>query len=128
MDEYLIPRASVAESKVFYLKMKGDYYRYLAEVACGDKRTSVVESSMEAYNEATTSATADLLTTHPIRLGLALNFSVFHYEIKNDPDSACQLAKKAFDDAIAELDNLQEDSYKDSTLIMQLLRDNLTVS
>ncbi len=35
---------------------------------------------------------------------------------------------QAFDDAIAELDQLKEDSYKDSTLIMQLLRDNLTVS
>ena len=35
---------------------------------------------------------------------------------------------QAFDDAIAELDTLQEESYKDSTLIMQNLRDNLTVS
>lgn len=38
-----------------------------------------------------------------------------------------RLAKAAFDDAIAELDTLSEDSYKDSTLIMQLLRDNLTL-
>ena len=65
--------------------------------------------------------------THPIRLGLALNFSVFHYEIMGAPDEACQLAKNAFDDAIAELDTLSEESYKDSTLIMQLLRDNLTL-
>jgi len=56
-----------------------------------------------------------------------LNFSVFYYEILNSPDKACRLAKQAFDDAIAELDNLSEDSYKDSTLIMQLLRDNLTL-
>ena len=43
------------------------------------------------------------------------------------PDRACHLAKQAFDDAIAELDTLSEESYKDSTLIMQLLRDNLTL-
>ncbi|EDX15996.1 GD24394 [Drosophila simulans] len=47
--------------------------------------------------------------------------------LMNSPDKACQLAKQAFDDAIAELDTLNEDSYKDPTLIMQLLRDNLTL-
>ena len=87
----------------------------------------MVQSSSDAYTEAQENA-KDMAPTHPIRLGLALNFSVFHYEIDNQPEKACQLAKKAFDEAIAELDQLKEDSYKDSTLIMQLLRDNLTVS
>ncbi|OAD52221.1 14-3-3 protein zeta [Eufriesea mexicana] len=221
LDKYLIPKASSAESKVFYLKMKGDYYRYLAEVATGETRnavvddsqkayqdafeiskakmqpthpirlglalnfsvfyyeiltspdkacqlakqfpfhssysdvlmytsrqrevtlyvyvcrncnldfpvciTAVVEDSQKAYQEAFDIAKARMQPTHPIRLGLALNFSVFYYEIINSPDKACQLAKQAFDDAIAELDTLNEDSYKDSTLIMQLLRDNLTL-
>jgi len=80
-----------------------------------------------AYKSASDIAVTELPPTHPIRLGLALNFSVFYYEILNSPERACHLAKQAFDDAIAELDTLSEDSYKDSTLIMQLLRDNLTL-
>jgi len=127
LDKYLIPKAANPESKVFYLKMKGDYYRYLAEVASGDDKNAVVGESQKAYQEAFDVAKDKMQPTHPIRLGLALNFSVFYYEILNAPDKACQLAKQAFDDAIAELDTLNEDSYKDSTLIMQLLRDNLTL-
>ncbi|OXA57571.1 14-3-3 protein zeta isoform X2 [Folsomia candida] len=127
LDKFLIPKASNAESKVFYLKMKGDYYRYLAEVATGDTRNAVIEDSQKAYQEAFDIAKSKMQPTHPIRLGLALNFSVFYYEILSSPDRACHLAKMAFDEAIAELDTLNEDSYKDSTLIMQLLRDNLTL-
>merc|ERR1712150_443032 len=121
-----IPKASNAESKVFYLKMKGDYYRYLAEVA-GSNKSSVVAQSEQSYQDAFEIAKEQMQPTHPIRLGLALNYSVFFYEILNSPDRACHLAKQAFDDAIAELDTLNEDSYKDSTLIMQLLRDKLTL-
>jgi len=127
LDKFLIPEASNPESKVFYLKMKGDYYRYLAEVASGSNRTSVIDDSQKAYGEAFDIAKSQMQSTHPIRLGLALNFSVFYYEILNSPEQACRLAKQAFDDAIADLDTLNEDSYKDSTLIMQLLRDNLTL-
>merc|ERR1712232_919271 len=127
LDKHLIPAASTSESKVFYYKVKGDYYRYLAEFATGDDRKEAAENSLTAYKAASDTANTDLPPTHPIRLGLALNFSVFYYEILNSPDRVCHLAKQAFDDAIAELDTLSEDSYKDSTLIMQLLRDNLTL-
>jgi len=127
LDSHLIPSAQSGESKVFYHKMKGDYHRYLAEFATGDVRQGAAEKSLDAYKAASDVATTELAPTHPIRLGLALNFSVFYYEIMNSPDRACHLAKQAFDDAIAELDTLSEESYKDSTLIMQLLRDNLTL-
>jgi len=90
-------------------------------------KNEVVKKSQTAYEEAYEFAKSKMQPTHPIRLGLALNFSVFHYEILNSPEKACNVAKTAFDDAIAELDTLNEDSYKDSTLIMQLLRDNLTL-
>ncbi|KOB74634.1 14-3-3epsilon [Operophtera brumata] len=98
LDKHLIPSSQTGESKVFYYKMKGDYHRYLAEFATGNDRKEAAENSL-----------------------------VFYYEILNSPDRACRLAKAAFDDAIAELDTLSEESYKDSTLIMQLLRDNLTL-
>merc|ERR1712243_256960 len=127
LEKHLIPSATSGESKVFYYKMKGDYHRYLAEFAQGNDKKEAAENSLMAYKAASDIAMTELPPTHPIRLGLALNFSVFYYEILNSPDRACRLAKAAFDDAIAELDTLSEESYKDSTLIMQLLRDNLTL-
>ena len=126
LDERLLKEDNDTEGKVFYLKMKGDYLRYMAEVITGNERSSLANRIYDAYNEATEAAT-DLANTHPIKLGLALNYSVFYYEIENNAQKAVELAKRAFDVAIAELDNLKEDHYKDSTLIMQLLRDNLTL-
>merc|ERR1711881_463196 len=123
----LIPVASSAESKVFYHKMKGDYYRYIAEFTEGDVKKKAAESARVAYDDAMTEAAKELAVTHPIRLGLALNFSVFHYEVLGNPEEACKMARQAFEDAIAELDSVGEESYKDATLIMQLLRDNLTL-
>lgn len=52
---------------------------------------------------------------------------MFYYEILSSPDIACKLAKQAFDNAIQDLDGLEEEEYRDSATIMQLLRDNLTL-
>lgn len=106
--------------------MKGDYYRYLGEFMTGDERKKVIDSAQDSYRVASEAA-EQLKTTHPIRLGLALNYSVFHYEILNQPDIACKLAKSAFDNAITDLEQLEEEEYRDSATIMQLLRDNLTL-
>merc|ERR1712159_1180 len=128
LDSSLIPKSEGDnESKVFYLKMKGDYHRYMAEYASGAERGTAARDALDAYNDATMIASENLKTTHPIRLGLALNSSVFHYEIMNDPTNACQLAKSAFDEAIADIEQLEDDVYKDATTIMQLIRDNLTL-
>ena len=131
IDDQLIPSSSSADSKVFFYKMKGDYFRYLAEYQAVGKNkekygTGSADGALAAYQAAETEA-AQLAPTHPIRLGLALNFSVFYYEVREEPKLACGMAKTAFDNAIAELDNLDEEQYKDSTTIMQLLRDNLTL-
>merc|ERR1712050_65022 len=127
LDNNLIPKASGGESKVFYQKMKADYYRYIAEFSEGQAKAKAAENARLAYAEASGVAEKDLAVTHPIRLGLALSFSVFQYEVLQNPEDACKMARTAFEDAIAELDNVDESSYKDSTLIMQLLRDNLTL-
>lgn len=99
----------------------------MAEFSVDPQRQKAAEESNKAYKEASEIAATQLFPTHPIRLGLALNYSVYFYEIMNDPDEACRLAQTAFDDAISRLEHLSEESYKDSTLIMQLLRDNLTL-
>lgn len=138
LDKHLIPVVSklsssdkqkqeeIAAAQVFYHKMKGDYYRYLAEFTVGDERKEAANHSQSSY-EVATEVSRKLKPTDPIRLGLALNHSVFHYEIMSSPKEACKLAKEAFDEAITNLDDLPEEKYKDSTLIMQLLRDNLTL-
>jgi len=119
-----IPDEENYENRVFYLKMSGDYYRYLSEFK---SEKELHDSADKMYKEAYDLAKEKLPDTHPTRLGLVLNYSVCCYEILKKKEEACKMAKEAFDNAIEQLDSLNDDSYKDSTLIMQLLRDNLTL-
>lgn len=128
LENTLIRHAQATdESRVFYQKMAGDYYRYLAEFVTSEELPDLQRKSAEFYKAAMDTATTIMDPTDPVRLGLALNYSVCLYEIMKDRDGACTLAKKAFDDAIMRLDRLDEQQYKDGTLILQLLRDNLTL-
>ncbi|KAB5562446.1 hypothetical protein PHYPO_G00017850 [Pangasianodon hypophthalmus] len=126
LSKYLITNSENYENKVFYLKMKGDYFRYLAEVAPKDDK-SAINDSQQAYQEAFNLSKAEMQPTHPIHLGLALNFSVFYYEILGSPKEACNLAREVLEKATAEVSSLNEESFKDSTIIIQLLRDNLSL-
>jgi 14-3-3 protein epsilon len=124
IDNFLLKKTTSTESKVFYLKMKGDYYRYLAEFTSGEKHNQVANSSLNAYKEANELG-VELACTNPIKLGLALNFSVFYYEVMNDPATACQIANQAFQEGIQQLEKIEDDQYKDSTTILQLLKENI---
>ena len=106
LDETLLPGTTTDEARVFYFKMKGDYCRYLAEFQKGEAKDASSNRALEAYQSADTAGQGKLASTHPIRLGLALNFSVFYYEIMQQPDKAIEMAKKAFDEAIKDLDNV----------------------
>ena len=127
IDNYLLKRAEVGEAKVFYLKMKGDYNRYNAEYSQGEQKQKVSEVAKEAYSQATEAA-KELPAIHPITLGLALNNSVFYYEVMNNHEFACTIAKNTLDAANKELpQNVDEDDeqYRDAISIINLLKENL---
>jgi hypothetical protein len=112
------------EAKAFFVKMVGDYYRYIAETAQGEKLEQVKREALKAYDEAINIA---LPPCNPIRLGLALNFSVFHYEVMKDHKKACSLADEALQQALEKIDDLGEDDFRDAKSIIELLKENLTL-
>ncbi|XP_046548848.1 14-3-3 protein beta/alpha-like [Haliotis rubra] len=126
IDKHLLKVATTMDAKVSLLKTKGDYSRYMAEIQTADKKAASVSNAETFYKKAMTEVES-MPPTHPEKLGLALNVSVFYYEIAENRHHACKLAKSAFDAAIADLDNLDETNYKSSTQILQLIRDNLTL-
>ena len=109
------------------LSRKGDYYRYLSEFT--PSNSEICENSLDAYKKAYDIAMAEdgLEVTHPIRLGLVLNFSVFFYEILGDRSKAMVLTRDAYEKAVKVMDMVPRDWQKDTTLVMQLLRDNIAV-
>jgi len=128
LNDRLLPYARLGEETVFYAKMQGDYYRYIAQFAPKIERDHYADLSLSAYKFAYKHALNELESTHPTRLGLALNFAVYFHDVLNSPERACHLAKHAFDEAIQCLD--QEKSprgrdFRDSLMILQLLRDDL---
>jgi 14-3-3 protein epsilon len=124
IEHTLMPRASTGESRVFWWKLKGDYHRYCAEVTDAGGHRAACD---RAYQTCLDLSGTDLPPTDPIRLGLALSYATWYTDILQDPVRGCSVAKKAFDDALAMLDSLDEEGYKESTLIMQLLRDNIVL-
>ena len=119
-----LPKAGDDEAKVFYLKMIGDYFRYTAETATGDKLAEVTESALSYYEQATEAAKS-LKPYNSNKLGLALNFSVFHYELKNDSAKACSIAEEALNGARDEIDNMDNEEARDALSIIELLKENL---
>lgn len=119
-----LKKAAEGESKTFFLKMIGDYYRYIAECVKGDKLAEVTEKALDYYSQATDAA-KELKTYNSTRLGLALNFSVFYYELKNDSKKACEIAQEALDGARADIESMDNEEAKDAISIVELLKENL---
>lgn len=124
IDSHILPNASSPEGKVFFHKMKGDYNRYLTECTTGDARQKAIEDAMQAYEHGTQVSKSDLTENNPIYLGLALNFSVFFYEIMKSAEKAYQHAKSAYDSAVNNQNEEDEERRKLVQTILELLRDN----
>ena len=112
------------EAKAFFVKMVGDYYRYIAENAKDALLEDVKSKAKAAYEQANA---IDLPACNPIKLGLALNFSVFNYEVLKDHAKACELADSALQSALDKIDELEEDDFRDAKSIIELLKENLTL-
>ena len=118
--------AATDETKAFFYKMIGDYYRYVAECAQGDQLDTVKSGALENYKLAQSSSES-LNACNPIRLGLALNFSVFHYEVMNQHKQACELGEAALSDALEKIDDVDEETFRDAKSIIELLKENLSL-
>jgi len=131
VDNWLMsdqPETSDPATGVFYWKLCADYNRYAAEVmdSPGD-RAAMVAMSRAAYERADRLGRKNLRPIDPVRLGLMLNYSVFLYQVCQQRRQGHEVAKHAFDEALAEIDTIDDSMYDDSTLILRLIRDNLTI-
>ncbi len=123
-DRVLNQKEVSAEAQAFFVKMVGDYYRYIAENAKGDNLEKVKQEAMKAYDSANN---IELPPCNPIKLGLALNYSVFNYEVLKNHKQACELADSALQQALDKIDELEEDDFRDAKSIIELLKENLTL-
>ena len=124
------------ETKVCLLAMVADLHRYVVECdssisfdgggggrGAGSPSCDVV---MKLYTRASVAAKA-LAPGNPVRLGVALNLSVFCKDILNDTERARSIASSSFDLTISQLDELNDSRFTDSAMLMQMLRDNLAL-
>jgi 14-3-3 protein epsilon len=126
-DSKLLPAAADATTKVFYEKLKADYYRYSVEFKTDSARKAGADKAKASYESAIEIANNGLTKANPAYLGLALNYSVFLYEIIGQKQEAIDLADKSFKEAVDGLDGLTEGEYSEATLILQLLKDNVAL-
>jgi 14-3-3 protein epsilon len=108
--------------------MKGDYNRYLCEFSTEDNLEKYTTEAHTYYQNASELSDSNLRPKDTLRLGVALNYSVFNYEILNDANGAFSIAKKAFDQCLEDLSiNNKDEDYKDATTILQLLDENMNM-
>merc|ERR1711879_1040143 len=124
IKDKVLTKECQGDAKAFFVKMAGDYYRYIAENAKEDVLEDVKKKALKAYEDANE---IQLTPYNPIKLGLALNFSVFYYEVMKNHKAACELADTALQEALDKIDELEEEDFRDAKSIIELLKENLTL-
>ncbi len=127
IDTILLPNCpnDEYEAKVFYLKLKGDYFRYLSEVAVNEELEQALYNTEKAYKIAYDISERELPIFSTIRLGLCLNYSVFYYEVLGKKEEGTFIARQGFEEAVKLIDDLDKNKVKDAIMIIQILKENL---
>nr|AFZ78827.1 14-3-3 protein [Coptotermes formosanus] len=125
VDKKLLPAAKAAESRVFYEKLKADYYRYICESRNESDKTDPANKAKACYESAMEISKKEIQPYKPTSLGLVLNYSVFLYEIIGQKQEAIELAQTTYTECSASVEDNSDASYSEATMILQLLRDNV---
>ncbi|OHT05640.1 14-3-3-like protein GF14 epsilon [Tritrichomonas foetus] len=122
---FLLPNAENIQSEVFFLKLKGDIYRYISEFATGEEREKSLLNAETAYSSAIPKATDHLIEADPVRLGLLLNYAVFKYEHKRDCEDAKELLRNAIENVGNDFSDLTQEAVDETKSIIEVMQSNL---
>ena len=122
IDNSLIKNCEDKESKVFYMRLKADHYRYLCEIS---KEKDIMEKAEQIYKEAYNIAIKDLPPINNERIGICLNLALFYYEIKGDKKEGYKIAKNCFEESMKYFDETDKFKSKEALMLIQLLKENL---
>ena len=127
LDRYLIPNAQDSESKILYMKLKADYYRYHCEFAEGEEFEEISNNARKMYKEAFDLAEKELPLYNEVRLGLVLNYSVFEYDIMDNKNEGLEMASKIYNDSMKILDEVEKKRSSDNLLLIQIIKENINI-
>jgi len=127
IDRYLIPNAQDSESKILYMKLKADYFRYHCEFAEGDEFEEASNNARKMYKQTFDLAEKELPLYNEVRLGLILNYSVFEYDIMDNKNEGYEMALKTYNDAMKILDDVEKKRASENLLLIQLIKENINI-
>ena len=125
IDKELLAKNEEDEILVFLYKLKADYFRYICEFAEGNEYQDNLIKAEEYYKKAYEIADKKLPIINCNRVSVALNYAIFLYETKKDKKSGFDIAQNTFKESMKFIDDLEKPKYRDTLLIIQLLKENI---